>query len=81
LASCDGTTDTVLTTRFCSVPITTLRAAPFEVDWGKTAHARVSATNIKGTSDYSEVGFGGTIEKAPDAPINLADNPDLTNAF
>jgi hypothetical protein len=59
-----------------------LRDLPFEVDWGKTAHARISATNVKGTCDYSEVGLGGTIEREPDAPINLREDPlPMTNAF
>jgi hypothetical protein len=79
--SCDGSLADVVAARFCSVPITTLRAAPFEVDWGKIAHARISATNIKGTCAYSDVGFGGIIEKNPDAPINLANDPPNTNAF
>lgn len=71
---CDGTDTTVISTRYCSVPITTLRAEPFLYEWGKTAYAKVSATNIKGSSEFSEVGFGGTIEKSPDAPINLVNN-------
>lgn len=80
--SCDGTDPAVVQARFCSVPISTLKAEPFVVDWGKTAHARVSATNVKGTCGYSEVGLGGTIEKSPDAPINLRNEGyPFTNAF
>jgi len=37
--SCDGSQSSVVSSRFCSVPIATLKAAPFEVDWGKTAYA------------------------------------------
>jgi hypothetical protein len=44
------------------------------------AYARVSATNIKGTSNYSAVGFGGVIQKSPDAPVNLINVEELTNA-
>lgn len=64
------------------MPISTLRDVSFELDWGKIAHARVSATNVKGTSDYSQVGSGGIIMKNPDAPINLSEVllPE-TNAF
>jgi hypothetical protein len=80
--SCDGTDAAVVASRFCSLPIATLKAEPFVVDWGKTAHARVSATNIKGTCDYSEVGFGGIIMKIPDAPVDLRNKGyKFTNAF
>jgi len=78
---CDGTDATVISSKYCSVPIATLRAAPFLYDWGAIASAKISATNIKGSSEYSEVGYGGTIEKAPDAPINLMNDAPQTNAF
>jgi len=55
----------------CYIPISQLIAAPYNLNWGATVYAKISATNVKGTSAYSSVGSGGIIAKAPDAPINL----------
>ena len=54
--------------------------APYSLDWGETVHAKVSASNIKGESPYSSVSSGGTIARAPDTPINFAQNPVQTSA-
>jgi hypothetical protein len=39
----------------------------------------VKAINIVGESDYSESGNGAIIMTYPDPPINLQDNPGVTN--
>jgi hypothetical protein len=39
----------------------------------------VKATNIVGTTEYSEAGNGAQIIMEPDAPINLADNAGITS--
>lgn len=61
------------------VPIYDLRAAPFSHDWGASIYAKVSATNIVGSSDESQVGNGALILTQPDAPINLSDDTSLTD--
>jgi len=70
----------VVDARSCTIPISTFRAAPFLLDWGNIVYAKLSATNIKGTSAFSEIGFGGIIETTPDTPINLSNNILVTNS-
>jgi hypothetical protein len=40
--------------------------------WGDTVYAKVSATNVKGTSLVSLVGSGGNVADSPDIPISFA---------
>jgi hypothetical protein len=53
------------------VAISTLITAPYSLDYGEVVYAKFSATNIKGTSDYSPVGSGGIIADSPDIPISF----------
>jgi hypothetical protein len=55
----------------CTIPVTTLRAAPFTLAWGDHVYAKVFATNIYGNSDFSLPGNGAMITTNPDRPINL----------
>lgn len=41
--------------------------------------AKVSAKNALGSSSFSEAGQGGFIFTVPDAPINFANNPSVTD--
>lgn len=72
-AECDGTEALIVSQRQCSIPITTLRAAPYSLEWGTIVYAQVSATNIKGASTASNAGSGagGVIADAPDIPISF----------
>jgi hypothetical protein len=61
-----------LSARKCSVFISTLEGSPYLLVWGATVYAKVSATNIRGTSSLSPEGSGGNIADSPDIPINFA---------
>ncbi len=55
----------------CTIPVTTLRAAPFTLEWGDHVFAKVFATIIYGNSEVSLAGNGAMITTNPDRPINL----------
>ena len=79
LATCDGTTSSTITqNRQCSIPIAALRIYPFNLPWGASVFAKVSAINAYGTSLESALGNGATILTVPDAPINLVEVASLT---
>lgn len=80
LTNCNGATPAVLTFRTCSIPITVLRSDPFSLDWGSSINAKVRATNIVGSSDYSADGDGAIILTVPDPPVNLANVVTITSA-
>lgn len=71
LINCDGSSQSVMDATQCIIPVATLRAAPFSLDWGTSVFAKIRATNIKGDSEESEPGNGGAIITFPDAPLNL----------
>lgn len=56
------------------LPVATLRAEPFNLDWGTSVYATIQATNVKGDSEVSEPGNGGVIITYPDAPYNLVED-------
>lgn len=64
----------------CSVPTSVLLASPFNLPWGTSVWATVTATNIYGDSIVSEAGNGAIMLTYPDAPLNLADQPLYTSA-
>lgn len=76
--TCDGTQTDILTGRTCSVPKYTFIEAPFNLPWGSSIYAIITATNAYGTSVDSEAGNGAIILTVPDAPINLANVPSIT---
>lgn len=47
--------------------------------WGVEVYARVSASNVKGTSVYSNEGNGAVILTNPDAPLNLANDAQVSS--
>jgi hypothetical protein len=71
LVSCDGSDSTILANRWCDVPILTLLEAPFNLDWGSSIYAIVSASNSKGESVFSNEGNGAVILTNPDAPTDI----------
>jgi len=68
----------IIASASCTVPISTLVAAPFNLQWGSTIYATISAVNIYGTSVISTSVSGAVIVTVPDAPMNLANNVALT---
>ena len=58
--------------------VATLTAAPFNIAWGGSIYAKVTAVNILGESITSLVGNGAIILTFPDEPINLANNLEVT---
>jgi hypothetical protein len=77
---CDGTSLTIIAARQCLIDNDAFTTNPYEHPWGADIYARVSATNVKGTSVMSLSGNGGKIERAPDPPVNLADMPEVTTS-
>lgn len=80
VAHCDGTSLTVIQDLQCSVPESVLKASPFNLVWGSSIYAKITAVNVKGTSTESLAGNGAIITTVPNAPENLANNTTLTNA-
>jgi hypothetical protein len=70
-----------VSTLACSVPIATLKEAPFSLLWGAHIYAKVTATNVIGSSAASPVGNGAIILTNPDSPLRLVNNPSTTNAY
>jgi hypothetical protein len=80
VVSCDGSDSTIMADLECAVPIATLKAMPFSLEWGTDVYAKVIATNVYGDSTISLAGNGARILSVPDAPENLADVAATTNA-
>lgn len=76
---CDGTDATIISNNECTVTFATLLAEPYLLVYGSSVYAKVSAQNVKGSSDYSSVENGAVILTAPDPPVNLADNTYVTS--
>ena len=68
LTYCDGS---VLSETTCTLPVATLRAAPFSLDWGSSVVVKVFATNAYGDSEISLAGNGAVLTTTPDAPTDL----------
>lgn len=62
------------------VPVSVLRQEPFLHEWGASIWVKVSANNIIGQGPFSENGNGAIMLTTPEAPINLSNNPAITNA-
>lgn len=50
-SDCDGTDSTVITNEYCHINISTLIAAPYNVDGGDSIYAKVVAVNLYGETD------------------------------
>lgn len=70
---CDGDHADVIANSECTIPISTLRQAPFSLEWGSGVYVKVVATNIYGDSIESDIGNGAMILTYPDAPVSLAE--------
>jgi hypothetical protein len=79
LVDCDGTDAAIVSGTTCSIPITTLKAAPYSHPWGASIYVKVLATNVVGGGPYSTAGNGAIILTTPFAPQVLVEDPLLTN--
>ena len=66
--NCDGSDPVIILERKCTVPISVLRAEPYNLPWGSYIYAKVQATNVMVSSLTSFAGNGAQILRAPDAP-------------
>jgi titin len=79
---CDGINSlTIINTRKCTVPVTVVTGEPYKNPWGSSIWADLQAFNYIGGSHVSDAGNGAVIIIVPDAPINLANVPSITNAY
>lgn len=72
---------TLYATTLCNVPLSSLTSPPYNLNLGSSIDVKVIAYNVYGDSDYSAVGSGDFIVLVPDAPIQLANMPDVTNVL
>ena len=54
--------------------------APYSLVKNEEIYAKVVATNFYGDSDFSEAGNGALTQLVPDAPVNLQNVPEITDA-
>lgn len=80
-AECDGTSAEVISNRVCLVSLSNLIISPYNMVLDESIWVKVVATNFYGDSEYSVPGNGAVIKLIPDAPVNLANDPAITNAF
>lgn len=76
---CDGSQPAIIVARSCSIPASAINGSPYLKAWGSSIWAKVSATNLYGTSDHSTLGNGAVIVTVPDSPRNVANNPAVTS--
>jgi hypothetical protein len=58
VVDCAGSSPTIVSETKCTVPIVSLKNAPYSLPWGSHVYAKVSAINIIGSSAFSAVGNG-----------------------
>jgi hypothetical protein len=70
LTNCDMSSSTLTT---CTIPITALLAAPYNLEWGSSVFAKVIAKNTFEQSEESSEGDGAFILTFPDEPTSVAE--------
>lgn len=78
LTICDGSDLTVITNTQCTVPLASLRAEPYNLLVGNKIYIKVVATNAYGSSLISDSGSTDGMEKEPDAPVAIQNDPFVT---
>jgi len=63
------------------VPIASLTANPFSLNYGDSIVAKIIAINFYGESVESDAGNGAIVLLVPDPPVGLADNTAVTTAY
>jgi len=81
IADCDGSSSAAVQTRQCTIAIESLQQTPFDLPWGSSIYAKVSAVNIMGESQSSQGGNGAVILRVPDIPVNLQNQAAFSNAY
>lgn len=68
--NCDGSQNSIVTNRQCTIPMTTLMQSPFGLSQGSNVIAKITATNIVGTSIASNVNGAPyvTLSTIPNTP-------------
>lgn len=61
-------------------PVSQLRSAPFNLNWGASVTVQVRAINAYGNSLYSLSGNGGILMTNPDSPIGITEVISLRTA-
>ena len=72
---------TIILNTYCTVPVSTLRVAPFAIDIGSNIYTKVIAFNALGDSPSSSISTGLSMPNdanTPDAPTNLTRNSAFT---
>lgn len=77
---CDGSDLDVMTARSCTLPLSVLYAAPFNMVLGDHIYVKITAYNSYGDSFPSQPGDGAAVVFLPDAPYNLVNVPAQTTA-
>jgi len=77
LVNCDGISSSVIAATKCTMPVNTLRVAPFMLPWGSIVYAKVVAFNAYGDSIESAVSSSNIIMTEPDAPVGLSEDVTL----
>jgi hypothetical protein len=69
-----------MSTTSCTIPLSTLRAAPFDLLLGDSIDFQVRASNAYGSSQFSELGGAALIQSVPDAPVEVTVDAENTSA-
>jgi hypothetical protein len=74
---CDGSDPAIVSATICNIPGQTLNDAPFEIPWGSNVYVKIIATNVKGNSQESDLGYEAVLYRRPDMPINFSEDLSL----
>jgi hypothetical protein len=61
VSSCDGSDSAIMAATSCTIPVNTVRIAPFMLAWGSTVEVKVISFNSYGDSVESSVGISNII--------------------
>ena len=76
---CDGTSADVIANTICHVSLSNLIVPPYSLVMNEEVYAKIIAYNVYGDSPFSEPGNNGLVKLVPDAPVNLANDPTVTD--
>ena len=65
MVHCDGTQASIVASLYCEVPLTVLRASPYDLNYAEQIIAKVSATNANGEGPVSDPAGVATIQTEP----------------
>jgi hypothetical protein len=82
MVNCDGSSSDIVLSTSCTIPVSILKAEPFNLPWGYSIVATVTATNVVGSSDASSPGNGAVILSPlfiiPNQSLNAVINEEST---